>query len=397
MQSDRRTPASTEKALFPEPAPTLTLVLVLYYQPLSNHLVEDDVKHFLSLADLTPEQLSGLLNLALQLKAEWKSGGNPPLLQNKTLGMVFTKPSLRTRVSFDMAMIHLGGQALYISPNEVSLGQRESVPDVARVLSRYVDVIMARVFGHRDVVELAQHARVPVINGLSDYTHPCQGLADLLTIREMFGTLQGIKLAYIGDGNNVANSLIFGAALSGMTFAIASPPGYEISGDVVVKARSLATRTDASLYFSHDPTEAVREADVIYTDVWTSMGQEAESQKRLEVFAPRYQINSALVSKAKRNAIVLHCLPAHRGQEITDDVADGSHSALWDQAENRMHAQKAILVELMAPDYARSVPATKQKPASAKTTSSASHRARPTTVKSTKQKQSPAKKKSSKR
>jgi ornithine carbamoyltransferase len=347
------------------------------------------VKHFLSLADLSPEQVAGLLNLALHLKAEWKSGGNPPLLQTKTLGMVFTKPSLRTRVSFDMAMIQLGGQALYISPNEISLGQRESVADVARVLSRYVDIIMARVFGHRDVMELAQYSRVPVINGLSDYTHPCQGLADLLTIREKFGTLQGIKLAYIGDGNNVANSLIFGAALSGMTFAIASPPGYEISGDVVAKAKSLAAKTDASLYFAHDPAEAVREADVIYTDVWTSMGQEAESQKRLEVFAPRYQINTSLVSKAKRNAIVMHCLPAHRGQEITDEVADGSHSALWDQAENRMHAQKAILVELLAPDYARSVPATKPKTASAKP--------RPTTVKAIKPKQSPAKKKSSKR
>jgi ornithine carbamoyltransferase len=370
---------------------------VLYYQPLSNHLAEDDVKHFLSLADLTPDQLAGLLNLALHLKAEWKSGGNPPLLQNKTLGMVFTKPSLRTRVSFDMAMIHLGGQALYISPNEVSLGQRESVADVARVLSRYVDIIMARVFGHRDVVELAQYSRVPVINGLSDYTHPCQGLADLLTIREKFGSLQGIKLAYVGDGNNVANSLIFGAALSGMTFAIASPPGFEISGDVVAKARSLAAKTDASLYFSHDPTEAVREADVIYTDVWTSMGQENESQKRLEVFAPRYQISTTLVSKAKRHAIVMHCLPAHRGQEITDDVADGSHSALWDQAENRMHAQKAILVELMAPDYARSVHAAKPKAAPARPAASAALRTRPTTVKAIKPKQSPAKKKSGKR
>jgi ornithine carbamoyltransferase len=355
------------------------------------------VKHFLSLADLTPDQLASLLNLALHLKAEWKSGGNPPLLQNKTLGMVFTKPSLRTRVSFDMAMLHLGGQALYISPNEISLGQRESVADVARVLSRYVDIIMARVFGHRDVVELAQYSRVPVINGLSDYTHPCQGLADLLTIQEKFGTLQGVKLAYIGDGNNVAHSLIFGAALSNMTFAIASPPGFEISGDVVAKARGLAAKTGASLYFSHDPTEAVREADVIYTDVWTSMGQETETQKRLEVFAPRYQISTALVSKAKRNAIVMHCLPAHRGQEITDDVADGPHSALWDQAENRMHAQKAILVELMAPDYARSIHTAKPKAVSTRTSASTTQRARPTTVKAIRPKQSPAKKKSTKR
>ncbi len=312
------------------------------------------MNHFLSLSDLTSDQLASLINLAVKLKQEWRAGGNAPLLKGKTLGMVFTKPSLRTRVSFDMAMLHLGGQALYISPNEISLGQRESVADVARVLSRYVDAMMARVFSHRDVVELAQHSRVPVINGLSDYSHPCQALADLLTIYEKFGTLQGIKIAYVGDGNNVANSLIFGAALSGASFSIASPAGYEITGDVVARAKAMANKTGSKLYFSHDPAEAVREADVIYTDVWTSMGQEAESQKRLEVFAPKYQINSALVGKAKRNAIVMHCLPAHRGQEITDDVVDGPHSVVFDQAENRMHAQKAILVQLLAPQRRRS-------------------------------------------
>ena len=350
------------------------------------------MKHFLSLADLTPEQLAGLLNLAIHLKEQWKAGGNPPLLKNKTLGMVFTKPSLRTRVSFDMAMLHLGGQALYLSPNEISLGQRESAADVARVLSRYVDIIMARVFGHRDVLELAQYSRVPVINGLSDYTHPCQGLADLLTIREKFGTLHGLKLAYIGDGNNVANSLIFGATLSRMNFAIASPAGFEIRGDVVAKAKTLASKNGASLYFTHDPAEAVREADVIYTDVWTSMGQETETQKRLEVFSPRYQINSALVSKAKRNAIVMHCLPAHRGQEITDEVADGPHSVLWDQAENRMHAQKAVLVRLLIPDYAPTLSAAKARAASAKT--GATSKPKPTVVKATKPtKQAPPRKK----
>jgi ornithine carbamoyltransferase len=316
------------------------------------------VKHFLSLADLSSDQLADLIELAVRLKQDWQSGGTPiaaPVLKGKTLGMVFTKPSLRTRVSFDMAMLHLGGHALYISPNEIALGQRESVADVARVLSRYVDAIMARVFGHRDVVELAQHARVPVINGLSDYTHPCQGLADLLTMYEKYGTLHGIKLAYIGDGNNVANSLIYGCALSGAHFSIASPVGFEISGAVVAQARPLAAKTGSTLYFTHDPVEAVREADVIYTDVWTSMGQEAETQRRLEVFAPKYQINAALVSKAQRNAIVMHCLPAHRGQEITDEVADGPHSALWDQAENRLHAQKAVLVELLAPEAAREI------------------------------------------
>ena len=308
------------------------------------------MKHFLSLADLTSAELIGLLDLAVVLKAEWKKSGNPSYLKGKTLGMIFQKPSLRTRMSFDMAMLHLGGHALYLSPNEISLGQRESVADVARVLSRYVDVIMARVFGHKDVLELARHSRVPVVNGLSDYSHPCQGLADLLTIYERFGKFQGAKVAYIGDGNNVANSLIFGCTLVGADFAIASPIGYEITGDVVAKAQAFAGKSGSTLHFSHDPNEAVREADVIYTDVWTSMGQEAETQKRLEVFAPRYQINAALVAKAKRNAIVMHCLPAHRGQEITDEVADGPQSALWDQAENRMHAQKAILVELLAPD-----------------------------------------------
>ncbi|HEY4690765.1 MAG TPA: ornithine carbamoyltransferase, partial [Anaerolineae bacterium] len=311
------------------------------------------MKHFLSLADLTPAELIGLVDLAIALKAEWKRNGNPPYLGGKTLGMVFQKPSLRTRVSFDMAMLHLGGHALYISPNEIALGQRESVADVARVLSRYVDVIMARVFGHKDVLELSRHSRVPVVNGLSDYSHPCQGLADLLTVYERFGKFKGVKIAYIGDGNNVANSLIFGATLVGADFAIASPIGYEITGDVVAKAQAFAAKSGSTLYFTHDPGEAVREADVVYTDVWTSMGQETETQKRLEVFSPRYQINTALVAKAKRNAIVMHCLPAHRGQEITDEVADGSQSMLWDQAENRMHAQKAILIELLAPNRVR--------------------------------------------
>jgi len=308
------------------------------------------MKHFLSVADLTPHELHGLIDLAVALKAEWKKGGNPPYLRGKTLGMIFQKPSLRTRVSFDMAMLQLGGQGLYLSPNEISLGQRESVADVARVLSRYVDAIMARVFGHKDVLELARASRVPIVNGLSDYSHPCQGLADLLTVFERFGRFHGVKVAYVGDGNNVANSLIFGCTLVGADFAIASPIGYEITGDVVAKAQTFAAKSGSTLHFSHDPNEAVRDADAIYTDVWTSMGQEAETQKRLEVFSPRYQINTALVAKAKRNAIVMHCLPAHRGQEITDEVADGPQSALWDQAENRMHAQKAILVELLAPD-----------------------------------------------
>jgi ornithine carbamoyltransferase len=314
------------------------------------------MEHFLALTDLTPDGLRDLLKLAVELKAERKAGGNRPLLKGKTLGMVFQKPSLRTRVSFEIGMIHLGGQALYISPNEIKLGERESVPDAARVLSRYVDGIMARVFAHADILALAQHASVPVINGLSDYNHPCQGLADFLTIVEVKGwdgstdlakVLSGRKLAYVGDGNNVATSLLFGAGMLGMDFAIAGPPGYELPGDVWALGQKLAAASGSTLLATHDPHEAVAGADVVYTDVWASMGQEEEAAERARVFAP-YQVNEALVAEAKPDVIAMHCLPAHRGQEITDAVCDGPHSALWDQAENRMHAQKAVLVELLS-------------------------------------------------
>ncbi|MCX7855636.1 MAG: ornithine carbamoyltransferase [Anaerolineae bacterium] len=305
------------------------------------------MKHFLSLADVSPQEMRHLLDLAIELKDEWQRGGNRPLLKGKTLGMIFQKPSLRTRVSFDMAMLHLGGHALYLSPQEIQLGVRESIPDVARVLSRYVDAIMARVFAHSDVVTLAEYSRVPVINGLSDYSHPCQGLADFLTIIEKKGRdLKGKKLAFVGDGNNVATSLLFGATKLGMDFAIATPPGYELPASVWELGRKFAAESGSHILATHDPVEAVRDADVIYTDVWASMGQEAEAAERAKVFPP-YQVNTALVTKAKPDVIVMHCLPAHRGQEITDDVADGPHSVLWDQAENRMHAQKAILVELI--------------------------------------------------
>lgn len=305
------------------------------------------MKHFLSLADLSPQEIWHLLDLAIELKEEWKQGGNRPLLKGKVLGMIFQKPSLRTRVSFDMAMLHLGGHALYLSPQEIQLGVRESIPDVARVLSRYVDAIMARVFAHSDLVTLAEYSRVPVINGLSDYSHPCQGLADFLTIIEKKGRdLRGKKLAFVGDGNNVATSLLFGATKLGMDFAIATPPGYELPARVWELGQKFAAESGSRILATYDPVEAVRDADVIYTDVWTSMGQEAEAAERAKVFPP-YQVNAALVAKAKPDVIVMHCLPAHRGQEITDDVADGPHSVLWDQAENRTHAQKAILVELM--------------------------------------------------
>jgi ornithine carbamoyltransferase len=306
------------------------------------------MKHYLSIVDLTPDDLRGLLKLAVEIKEEWKAGGNPPLLKGKTLGMVFQKPSLRTRVSFEMGMIHLGGQALYLSPFEIKLGERESVPDVARVLSRYVDGIMARVFAHADILTLAEYSRVPIINGLSDFNHPCQGLADFLTIIENKGSdLTGLKLAYIGDGNNVAASLLFGATMLGMDFAIAGPEGYELPENVWAAGQKLAESSGSKLQATTDPKEAVAGADAVYTDVWASMGQEEEAAERAKIFA-RYQVNEALIAKAKPDVIALHCLPAHRGQEITDGICDGPHSVLWDQAENRMHAQKAILVKLMA-------------------------------------------------
>lgn len=305
------------------------------------------MQHFLSLADLTSEQFMGLLRLADRLKKQHKAGGNPPILAGKTLGMIFQKPSLRTRVSFDMAMLQLGGHALYLSPNEIQLGQRESVADVARVLSRYVDAIMARVFSHRHVEELAKWASVPVINGLSDYSHPCQGLGDIFTLYERYGNLAGLRLAFVGDGsNNVATSLMFGGAHVGMEVVVSSPRSYMPKPETVEKARRLAQHTGAKIMLIEDPQEAVRGAHAIYTDVWASMGQEAEIEERLKVFPP-YQVHAGLVKLARPEAIVLHCLPAHRGQEITDEVADGPQSALWDQAENRLHAQKAILAHLI--------------------------------------------------
>ena len=303
-------------------------------------------KDFLSLADISPQETRALLELAVQLKQEQARGQARSLLAGKTLAMVFQKPSLRTRVSFEMAMIQAGGRALYISPDEIKLGQRESVPDVARVLSRYVDAIMARVFSHQDIVDLARWASVPVINGLSDYSHPCQGMADLLTIYEKLGTLKGVKLAYVGDGNNVLHSLLLGGANTGMRIWAATPAGYEPAQTVIQWAQARAAVTGAEIKLLNDPQQAVADADVIYTDTWTSMGQEAEAVVRRQVFPP-FQVNKALVSNASKQVGVMHCLPAHRGEEITDEVADGPHSWLFDQAENRLHAQKAVLVNLL--------------------------------------------------
>ena len=305
------------------------------------------MQHFLTIAELTSTEIENLLDLALKLKKERAKGGNKPILAGMSLAMVFQKPSLRTRVSFEIAMKHLGGHALYISPDEIGLGKRESVADVARVLSGYADGIMARVFDHQHILTLAEYASVPVINGLSDYNHPCQAVGDILTIMERRPRLKGLTVSYVGDGNNVATSLIHICTKLGIHFKIATPLDYQLPPLVVVKAREFAAKSGSQIFETTDPFEAVRDTDVIYTDVWTSMGQESEGAKRSAVFPP-YQVNATLVSKAKPDVLVMHCLPAHRGDEITDDVADGPNSILFPQAENRLHAQKAILAELLS-------------------------------------------------
>lgn len=304
-------------------------------------------KDFIAVADYSPEELKEILDLAVELKKEYFDKGNQPIFKGKVLGMIFNKPSLRTRISFDMAMRHLGGDALFISPAEIGLGQRESIADVARVMSGYVQGIMARVFSHSHVTDLAKWSSIPVINGLSDYNHPCQAMADVLTIYEKFGKLKGLKVTFIGDGNNVAVSLLHTCSKLGIDFSIASPENYGLDGPAWKMAEGFATKSGSILSKFSDPNVAVDGVDVIYTDTWTSMGQEEETEKRLKVFPP-YQVNSALVDLASKDVIVMHCLPAHRGQEITDEVADGPHSMLFPQAHNRLHAQKAILVKLLA-------------------------------------------------
>jgi ornithine carbamoyltransferase len=306
------------------------------------------MQHFLDIADFSAAELWKFLEKAKELKHELKTTGhNQPILKDKVLGMLFQKPSLRTRVSFEVGMLQLGGEAIYLSPQEVQLGQRESPPDVARVLSGYVNGIMARVFAHEHVLQLARYSRVPVINGLSDYSHPCQAMADIFTIWEHFGVAKGLKIAYLGDGNNMATSLITTVVKLGSHFSIATPPAYQLPPKILSEAKSLAEETEVNITVTNDPVEAVAEADIIYTDVWTSMGQEAETAERLKVFPP-YQLNSRILAQAKAETMVMHCLPAHRGEEITDEVADGAQSLLFEQAENRLHAQKGILALLLA-------------------------------------------------
>ena len=292
------------------------------------------MKDLISIADLTSKDIQNLIKSAIELK----QGGKRPLLEGRTLALIFEKPSLRTRVSFDVAMSQLGGHALMLSPAEVGLGQREPIADVARVLSRYVDGIVARTFAHQSVALLAKYATVSVINGLSDEEHPCQVLSDLLTIYEKKGGLEGLTISYIGDANNVANSLLLACSLVGIEFRIASPKGYGPKDKILAQARKAMV--------TEDPREAVKGTDVVYTDVWTSMGQEAEAERRRAAFAG-YQVNEELLSVAKRDAIFMHPLPAHHGEEIAEGLLDAPQSVVFDQAENRLHMQKAILVELL--------------------------------------------------
>ena len=299
-------------------------------------------RDLVSLADLTREQIEEIFVLTRRLKADRKEGWPHPLLAGKTLAMIFEKPSLRTRMTFEVGMVQLGGHAVYLSPPDIGLGARESVADVARNLSRWVDLVMARTFSHAVILELAQHASIPVINGLSDLLHPCQVLADCFTLIEQRGRLDGLKVAFVGDGNNVVNSWLNAASKLPFTFALACPPGYEPDAKVLAQAR----QSGAQVTITSSIEEAVRGADAVYTDVWTSMGQEKESALRREAFRA-YQVNAAVMALAKAEALVMHCLPAHRGEEITADVLDGSQSVVLDQAENRLHVQKAIMVWLL--------------------------------------------------
>jgi ornithine carbamoyltransferase len=299
---------------------------------------------FLTIKDFSPEQIRHLLDLALEIKARPTRFSDS--LKGKALAMIFEKPSLRTRVTFEVGIHQLGGFAVYLSPAEINLGKRESVPDVAKNLERMVQGIMIRTFAHEIVERMAEHASVPIINGLTDYSHPCQAMADYLTILEIKGKVAGLKVVYVGDGNNVAHSLMFAGAQLGAHVWVATPRGYEPKEETIEWARKRAAQTGGSCHVTNDPAEAASAADVIYTDVWASMGQEAEAEKRREIFRP-YQVNSALFAYAKPDTLFMHCLPAHRGDEVTDEVIDSRHSVVFQEAENRLHAQKAIMLELM--------------------------------------------------
>jgi ornithine carbamoyltransferase len=299
-------------------------------------------RSFLTLKDFTKEELEQILYQAEKLKIDHYAGKDEPLLQGKTIAVLFEKPSTRTRISFASAIWQLGAFPLILETTNMQLMRGETVPDTAKVMGRYVDAIVARVFAQKTLEELSKNSGVPVINALSDYSHPCQIMGDLQTIKEKKGELKGLRFAYLGDGNNVANSIIFGGTKLGMHVAIGSPKGFEPIDEVVSYGRKFAESSGGSLLITNNATEAVKDADVVYTDVWASMGKEAEHEKRVQVMMP-YQINDGILKHAKKDVIVMHCLPAHRNEEITDSVLDGKHSVVVDQAENRLHAQKAIL------------------------------------------------------
>lgn len=307
------------------------------------------MKHFISIHDITGDEFRQLMDLSVKLKKETKAGIAHPLLKGKTLGMIFTKSSTRTRISFEVGMYQLGGHPMFLSANDMQLGRGESIYDTANVMSRFVDGIMIRTYAHQDVLDLAKYGTVPVINGLTDLLHPCQAMADLLTVYEHKGTLEGLKLAYVGDGNNVAHSLLYASAKAGMNMSVATPEGYTCDAEIVENAKADAKETGSIIIETNDPAEAVKNADVICTDTWVSMGQEAEKAERMKIFKD-YQVNAKLFGKAKEDAIFIHCLPAYRGCEVTEDIIDGPHSVIFDEAENRLHAQKAVMAMVMAGD-----------------------------------------------
>jgi len=301
-------------------------------------------KDLVSIKDLTTRDIEDIFNLTDKLKKDESKFSR--VLAGKTLVLLFQKPSNRTRVSFEVGMYQLGGNSIYLGPNEINLGVRESIQDAAKTLSRFVDAIVLRTFEHKNILELAKYSDKPVINGLSDFSHPCQALADIYTIREKLKNIKGITLAYVGDGNNVCNSLLYTSAKLGLNMNVGTPRGYEPDKSVLKEARGFAKSKNASINLFNNPTEAVKGADVIYTDVWASMGQEKEVQERKKIFR-EFQVNKNLIKFAKKNALIMHCLPAHRGEEITDEVIDSKNSIVFDQAENRLHIQKAILIILL--------------------------------------------------
>ncbi|TES85438.1 MAG: ornithine carbamoyltransferase [Candidatus Aminicenantes bacterium] len=302
------------------------------------------IDNFISIHDLTLYQFSKILDISREIKDNPHRFRNK--LKGKILAMIFQKPSLRTRMTFEVGMLQLGGEAVYLSPSDIQIGTRETVYDMGKNLERWIDAIMIRTFAHQNVIDLAQSCHIPVINALTDLLHPCQAMADFFTLKEKRGDLANFKLAYVGDGNNVCHSLLSAAAKAGSKMSVATPPGYEPDPEIRKQAEEDGKETGASFSFTNDPSEAVKNADAIYTDTWASMGQEQEKEKRGEIFAP-FQVNKSLMAKAKKGAFFMHCLPAHRGEEVTDDVIDSSQSLVYDQAENRLHVQKVIMLSLL--------------------------------------------------